>query len=172
MGTLDNLGDSRQQQEPAVTQQAVVGRMLAAANADTGENVAIIGSGRLDMVVELCRRGFARVGCANAGGVGLVDPVELLLIPDAGRLRDLPGLLARATRRVLAGGAIVLHDSRPGRQQLRSRRLREFTRFLGQYGFFCVNQESDGDHGLVLVARRLVAGGSSHSGIDAQTLVA
>lgn len=135
----------------------VVDRMIDASCARSGDNIAIVGASCVEMVLDLCRRGFSHAGCLAAAGGGNIEFFDTLWIPDVGAARNVAAILERVGRRIHTGGTVVFHDARPATDLNRHIDIGKLRRFLAARGFSCLNQESDGGFGLLLTARKLSA---------------
>jgi hypothetical protein len=88
----------------------ICNELLDACDAKPTESVVIVGSGHMDLLVVLCRRGFARVTCqTSSAGVRCLDtPVDVLILPNCSSEPKLRCAIARFDRVMGKGARIAL----------------------------------------------------------------
>lgn len=119
-----------------------------------GQAVTIVGTGQIDLLAALCRRGVARAACrAPQGGPhDPAAPADLLIIVDPRREPDLRRALGSLGRTMRAGSRVVLRLA----GHLSSGRLCRLRRLLAEYGFgltWMTQRLSDGS-GLCFARKR------------------
>lgn len=153
----EQCGDDQNSAGGALSPHDVVDHMIDASCARSSDNIAIVGVSCVEMVLDLCRRGFTHAGCLAAAGGGNIESFDTLWIPDVGAVRNVAAILERVGRRIHAGGTVVFHDARPATDINRHIDIGNLRNFFAARGFSCLKQASDGGSGLLLTARKLSA---------------
>ena len=93
----------------AQTPSHLFDELIGASGAKRTDYIAIAGRRHVDLLIELCQRGFARAACQaaeqapNAG-----EPADVLLVPSISSDTELANILAKAGRSLRAGGTLVV----------------------------------------------------------------
>ncbi len=84
-------------------------RMLRLAGAGPQSAVCVAGRGAVDLLVKLCRDGFARVECLRQATCACADgSADVLVIPGGLATESLVSVLLRTARVLRDGGVLVL----------------------------------------------------------------
>jgi hypothetical protein len=128
-------------------------RLIDASGATPADCVMIAGYQHLDLLIALCRRGFARAMCqAEDQGPNGAGPVaDVLLVPGVRNDAELVTVITRLGRNVRAGGKLVLRDARG----ILTNRTPYMRRLLADHGFTLVRQVlHPANAGMILHARK------------------
>ena len=125
-------------------------QLLAEAGVRPASNIRVTGPGSLSALLWLCRRGYERVGCLQAGRRSPADDAEVLLVAQTATGAWLADLLARGPH-VCEGGMMIVQTAHaPAAND------GVVEAVFRAHGFNVVRRLS-GAHRTVLVARRPAA---------------
>jgi hypothetical protein len=143
---------TKQDGVPSRATAGLIDRMIEISSAKRTDHVTIAGSGHLDFLITLCRRGFARVTCWVAGRAAPVNdlPADVLFLLNVGSDAGVLTALARFGRNLRPGSVLVIRytDQSPRGQG------HPLHRFLAGYGFAMTQQTVDAAGGMLLCARK------------------
>lgn len=126
-------------------------QLLAEAGVRPVSNIRVTGPGSLSALLWLCRRGYERVGCLQAGRRSPADDAEALLVAHTATSAWLADLLDRGPH-VREGGVMIVQTAHaPAANDVVVEAV------FRAHGFNVVRRLS-GAHRSVLVARRAAAG--------------
>ncbi len=111
------------------------------------DQVIILGSRHLELLVGLMRRGFRQIACLKSGTPTGGAEADLLWVPCADAETDLVGTVSRLRRHLHDGGKLVIQGSTP-----RARPMLALRRWLIEQGYLVLGQS--GKHGFALCARK------------------
>ena len=120
-------------------------QLLIEAGLDAGSAIRVTGPGALPALIWLCRRGYANVGCLQAGARAPADEADALLAAHTASGEWLEALL-EAGPHVQPGGVVIV-QTRPNVGGAAAARI------FHRHGFDLVRR-LPGAHRDVLVARR------------------
>ncbi len=118
--------------------------LIGASGARLCDQISIAGRGRLDLLVNLCRRGFAHADCrAQCRGPKTGEPTDVLLVPGIANDDELVSILTQTARDLRAGGVLAVRDARRGRRADSLRQLltaHGFALSKAAAGIFCARK--------------------------------
>jgi hypothetical protein len=135
--------------EPCCTTTDLADALINASGARRTDRVVIAGRGNLDLLVALCRRGYAHAASQAAdqgphiGGTA----ADVLLAPNISSETELTAVLSRLGRRLRDGGTLVVR----GAHRLLDNRLR---RLIADCGFTLTSRDVRADDGSILLCAR------------------
>jgi hypothetical protein len=132
----------------------LIDQMIEISGAKRTDNVTIAGSGHLDFLITLCRRGFARVTCWVADRAAPINdlPADVLFVTNVGSDAGALTLLARFGRSLRPNGVLVIRYSR----QFPKGHGQALGRLLAEYGFAITQQTTEATGGMLLCVRKQV----------------
>jgi hypothetical protein len=128
--------------------------LIGVCDARKTDYIAIAGRRHVDLLIELCQRGFARAACQAAEQAPSTgEPADVLLVPSISSDAELLDILAKAGRSLRAGGTLVLRDERG---PLGAGSVLRLHRVLAANGFRLIKKAPRHDRlGEILCARKL-----------------
>jgi hypothetical protein len=131
---------------------SLVEQMIEISGAKHTDNVAIAGSGHLDFLVTLCRRGFDRVTCWVTDRAAPITeaPADVLFVLNVGGDAEALTALGRVGRTLRPSGVLVIRYA----AQFPKGHGHPLHRLLAGYGFAMTRQTVDAAGCALLCARK------------------
>jgi len=138
--------------EPCRPAPDILEEMIHASGAKSADQLTIAGGGYLDLLIGLCRRGFACVSChaADRGPPAGEAASDVLWIPEVKSEAQLLTVIAGLGRNLRPDGILLIRQQR----QFPAGRLRRLASLLAERGFVLEKQTATASGGTIFCARK------------------